>query len=348
MTEGQMRFPGAPGTADRHPLSIQDVLDAFPYYVMIVTDDHRVVAANAALYQEFGVSAEEVIGSHCPASIHGLLDGERYPACPIDLAVSTGEDVTLEVHDEDTGRWMLTAAYSLARPGQRLFLHTALDITAHKKAEQRERDTLERLHETLIATANVTARAVEAKDPYTAGHQRRVAELSAAIATALGYDATSVEAVRVAGVVHDLGKIGIPSEILNKPGRLTAEEYDFIKQHPSIGSAILEPVDFPWPIAQIVQQHHERIDGSGYPHGLRDGDIMPESRIIAVADVVEAMSLPRPYRAGLGVESALEEIERGSGTLFDPDVVAACSRLFRDDGFVMAADEAGAPGFGVC
>jgi HD-GYP domain-containing protein (c-di-GMP phosphodiesterase class II) len=320
-------------------MSVQDVLDAFPHYVMIIGGDHRVLAANKALYDEFGISAENLIGQSCPSVVHGLPCGELYPNCPLDIAAATGTSATLELRDEESGRWLLTSAYPLSLPGQHLYLHTALDITGHKDAERRERESLLRLHETLLAAVNVTARAVEAKDPYTAGHQRRVAELSSAIATSLCDEGDCVDAVRVAAIVHDLGKIGIPSEILNKPGRLTFEEFDLIKQHPAIGSAILQPVEFPWPIAEIVLQHHERLDGSGYPLGISGDEIRLESRILAVADVVEAMSLARPYRAALGVDAALDEIERGAGKRFDADVVDACCRLFRQEQFVMTADD---------
>ena len=149
----------------------------------------------------------------------------------------------------------------------------------------------------------------------------------------MGLHGNKVEGVYMAGLVHDIGKISIPAEILNKPGKLEPEEFEIIKKHPQAGYEILKDIEFPWPLAEIVLQHHERWDGSGYPLGLRDGEILLEARILAVADVVEAMASHRPYRPALGVEVALKEIERGRGILYDPDVVDACIRVLTQLGF---------------
>ncbi|HPD96828.1 MAG TPA: response regulator [Synergistales bacterium] len=191
-------------------------------------------------------------------------------------------------------------------------------------------DALERA---LEETVYVLAKTVESKDPYNSGHQRRVAELGERIATRLGLDEFVRKSVFMAGMIHDIGKIQVPSEILSKPGKISAAEFDIIRQHPEAGYTILKPVHFPWPVADIVLQHHERIDGSGYPRGLKDGNIMIEARILSVTDVVEAMSSHRPYRPSLGIDQALEEIRQGSGTLYDPDVVAVCLELFENEGF---------------
>ena len=195
----------------------------------------------------------------------------------------------------------------------------------------------ERLQRSMEATVQVIASTVEMRDPYTAGHQRRVAELATAIARELGLSEDQVHAVHLAGVVHDLGKIHIPAEILSKPGRLSAVEFELIKSHPEAGYDILKGVDFPWPIAQIVFQHHERLDGSGYPRGLEADEILLEARILTVADVVEAMSSHRPYRPSLGVEPALQEISAKAGRCYDADVVRACLALFREKGFAFKA-----------
>ena len=195
----------------------------------------------------------------------------------------------------------------------------------------------ERLQRSMETTVQVIASTVEMRDPYTAGHQRRVAELATAIARELGLSEDQVHAVHLAGVVHDLGKIHIPAEILSKPGRLSAVEFELIKSHPEAGYDILKGVDFPWPIAQIVFQHHERLDGSGYPRGLEADEILLEARILTVADVVEAMSSHRPYRPSLGVEPALQEISAKAGRCYDADVVRACLALFREKGFAFKA-----------
>lgn len=183
------------------------------------------------------------------------------------------------------------------------------------------------------ATVQALALAVEKRDPYTAGHQRRVADLARSIALKMDVGQDVIDGIRMAGLIHDLGKIYIPSEILSKPGTLAEVDRAFIEMHPAAGYDILKEIDFPWPVAEIVFQHHERVDGSGYPQGLKADEILPEGRILAVADVVEAMSSHRPYRPALGVEYALETIEKDCATLFEPDVVRACMAVFQEDGY---------------
>ena len=195
------------------------------------------------------------------------------------------------------------------------------------------RKSFEKLRKTMEGTIQAMAMTVEKRDPYTAGHQRRVASLATAIAREMGVPDQQIEGLHLAGVIHDLGKIYVPAEILSKPARLNEIEFAMIKTHPQTGYEILKTIEFPWPIAQIVYQHHERIDGSGYPRGLDSGDILVEARILSVADVVEAMASHRPYRAALGADVALEEIERMRGSHFDPEPVDACLALFREGRF---------------
>lgn len=190
-----------------------------------------------------------------------------------------------------------------------------------------------RLKKTLLETVSAVAAMVELRDPYTAGHQRRVEQIATAIAHELQLPEQQIEALSLAAVVHDVGKIHVPSEILSKPGHLTDVEFSLIKQHPETGYDILKGIDFPWPIANIVRQHHERLNGSGYPHGLNGDDILLEARILAVADVIEAMASHRPYRPGLGIDTALEEVENNRDTLYDPAVTDAALTLFREKGF---------------
>ncbi|MDD5057002.1 MAG: PAS domain S-box protein [Sideroxydans sp.] len=215
----------------------------------------------------------------------------------------------------------------------------ARDITQRKQTEaalinalEQNQQHLAQMRDSLEDTVKAISSIVEVRDPYTSGHQVRVAALAAAIAKQMSLPEEQVHAIYLAGVVHDLGKIQIPAEILSKPGKLNAIEFRYIKTHAQAGFDILKDIKFPWPIAQMVLQHHERLDGSGYPQGLKDGDILPEARILAVADVVEAMSSHRPYRPGLGMEAALAEIGRGSGQQFDAAVVAACCKVVRDNG----------------
>ncbi len=189
-------------------------------------------------------------------------------------------------------------------------------------------ETLNKLQKTLRGTVQAIALTVEARDPYTSGHQKRVGALGAAIAREMDLPQDQIEAIRISGQIHDLGKISIPAEILSKPSRLSDDEFSLVKTHPRVGFNILKPVEFPWPVAKIILQHHERLDGSGYPQGLKAEAILVEARILAVADVIEAMSSHRPYRPALGLDRALEEINQNRGCLYDPAVVDACLKIF--------------------
>jgi PAS domain S-box-containing protein/putative nucleotidyltransferase with HDIG domain len=212
------------------------------------------------------------------------------------------------------------------------------DITARKSAEKELKESWERLHEALEGTIQAMALTIEIRDPYTAGHQRRVSKLSCAIAQDLGMSEFQVEGLRVAGDIHDIGKIYVPAEILSKPGQITAIEYGIIKTHPQVGFDILKTIKFPWPVAQIVLQHHERLDGSGYPLGLTGDQILKESRILTVADIVEAMSSHRPYRPAQGIDKALAEVTQNKGLFYDTDAVDACVKLFQESRFHFVED----------
>jgi len=207
------------------------------------------------------------------------------------------------------------------------------DVSDHRKAEEALRQSVRNLRRTLEETVTALAMTTEKRDPYTAGHQQRVARLASAMASKLGMETEQVEGVRVAGLLHDIGKIYIPAEILSKPAILTDMEMGIMKTHSEVGYDILKRVSFPWPVAQVVLQHHERMDGSGYPGGLSDGEILQDAKIIMVADVVEAMSSHRPYRAALGMQRALGEITAQRGRRYDPDAVDACLELFERDSF---------------
>jgi len=207
------------------------------------------------------------------------------------------------------------------------------DISERKKAEDALTTTITKLRKITGATIQAMAQTVEVRDPYTAGHQRRVADLARTIATHMGLDAEKIDGIRMAGAIHDIGKISVPAEILSKPGILTPIEFSLIKTHSQVGYEILKDIEFPWNIAQMVLQHHERMDGSGYPNGLRGDQILLESRILAVADVVEAMASHRPYRPAVGMEKALEEISAKRGLIYDPAAVDVCLRLFKEQLF---------------
>jgi len=221
--------------------------------------------------------------------------------------------------------------------GRRALAVLALDVTERLRMEERIASYLQRLERAMNGTAQAIAGMMDQRDPYTAGHERRVGEIAAAIAAEMGLPEDTQRGLRVAGDLHDIGKIGVPAEILVKPTQLTPIEFALIQEHPEKGHDILKNIDFPWPIAGVAHQHHERIDGSGYPRGLKGDQMVLEARILAVADVLEAMSSHRPYRPGLGIDKALEEIENKAGQYYDANVVAACLRLFRERGYRIPA-----------
>jgi len=207
------------------------------------------------------------------------------------------------------------------------------DVTQLKKMAKKLRESYERLRKSFQQFIKAMAKIVESRDPYTAGHQERVAELAVAIAKEMRLSEGKIEAIQMAGLLHDMGKIAIPVEILTKPAKLSELEFTLVKTHPQVAYEVLKEIDFPWPVAEIIYQHHERWDGSGYPRGLKDDEILLEARILAVADVVEAMCSHRPYRPAYSIEEALEELTRNKGKLYDPEVVEACVKLFKEKKF---------------
>jgi len=219
-------------------------------------------------------------------------------------------------------------------------LGVARDITEQKENERAllegQKVLAERnasLQKAWVQTIAVLGQTAEAKDPYTAGHQKRVAKLASAMAQKMNLEEETVQSIHMAALLHDIGKIQIPGELLSKPGRLSDLEMELIRTHSKVGWEIMSTIDLPWNLAEIIYQHHERLNGSGYPRRLQEGEILLEAKIIAVADVTEAMMSHRPYRAALGIDQALEEIEKGKGALYDPAAAAACISLFAEDGF---------------
>ena len=207
------------------------------------------------------------------------------------------------------------------------------DITERKKAEEQLKGSFKKLQKTMEDSIYSISLVTEARDAYTAGHQRKVSKLAVALAEEMGFPKDKVEGIKIAALIHDVGKINLPAEILSKPSKLNEMEFGLIKNHPKTGYDILKTIDFPWPIAGIVLQHHEKINGSGYPRGLKGDEILLEAKIIGVADVVEAMSSHRPYRPALGIDKALKEISQNRGIIYDLEVVNACLKLFKEKGF---------------
>jgi len=217
-------------------------------------------------------------------------------------------------------------------------LAIARNITARKIAEELRAAGTKQAVYALEQTIQSLAMLAEMKDSYTAGHQRRVANLACVIARGMNLDSSTIQGLRLAGLIHDIGKIRVPAEILTSTRRLSPPEMELIKVHPAVAFEVLRSIDFPWPIAETVYQHHERLDGSGYPRRLTGDHIIIEARILAVADVVEAITAERPYRKAIGIDAALEEISKQSGTRFDASAVDACIQVFRKKEFSLGEE----------
>lgn len=315
------------------------LLDSSLDCIIAINHSGIVVEYNRAAETVFGYSAAEAIGQR----LDELIIPERYRSqhrAALAHYLQTGEgDIIgrrVEVHalTKFGGEIPVELTVLPIHPGRSPYFTAYLrDITERKAAEEKIRDYSVRLKASLIETINSVSATIELRDPYTAGHQRRVAALSYAIGLELGLDAHRLEGLYFGGLVHDIGKIVVPREVLNDRGQLSIEAWKSIHLHPATGYKIVKSVHFPWPIATMILQHHERLDGSGYPNGLIGDDIILESRIISVADVLEAIRSARPYRDAKGIVSALDEITRWSGARFDADAVAACRHLIIERGF---------------
>jgi PAS domain S-box-containing protein len=261
-----------------------------------------------------------------------IATGEVQPSYELELRTKSGRHVWVEVHEapvlENGKVTSIVGSLTDITTRRRAELESQQSLAALKIANEDLHAVHQRLLGTMDATIRTIAKTVEVRDPYTAGHHRRVSELSVRIAREMELEEEMIKAIELAAVIHDLGKIQVPAEILSKPGRLSEIEFGLVKIHPTVGYKLLKDIDFPWPLAEIIHQHHERMDGTGYPRGLKGDQITLESRIICVADTVEAMSSHRPYRPALGIDRALEQIKLDRGTHYDPQVVDACLRVF--------------------
>jgi len=244
---------------------------------------------------------------------------------------------------DGTKRIVAVDSTTIILDGRRVIMGVLQDVTERMRAQEEIRNYITRIEAMIAGTVNSISIMVELRDPYTSGHERRVGELSAAIAAKMGLDENTQRGLRYAGAVHDVGKLAVPADLLSKPGRLTAVEFELVKAHAAQGYEVLKGIESPWPLAEVARQHHERMDGSGYPRGLKGEEILLEARILAVADVMESMSSHRPYRPALGIDKALEEIERGKGVHYDAAAVEACLAVFRDGSFSFDAQSGSAP-----
>ena len=319
---------------------------------LICDNDENIIFANDATMRLYGTTDKnDIIGKNVSnlidkREIHNFFVNnkkeETFTTFEHNLMTNTDETIPVE------SSIAVMRDIDLNQIG---FVYITRDIRERKKVEneiQDYRDHLEdlvdartkelhesvqKLHKTLEGVVQSMANTVESRDPYTAGHQKRVAEIAGSIARIMGLPEDTIDSIKIAGLVHDVGKIYVPAEILSRHGDLDEVEFLMVKKHPQVGYNILKSIDFPWPIAEIVFQHHEKINGSGYPQGLKSDEILLEAKIICVADVVEAMTIHRPYREGLGLEEALKEIDGNKGIFYDEKVALACLKLFREEGY---------------
>jgi PAS domain S-box-containing protein/putative nucleotidyltransferase with HDIG domain len=312
---------------ERYRTLFEDSRDA----IYISSEQGDLIDFNQSTTDLFGYSREELVGMDIKAV---FVNTDEYNRMQEELAQkgSVREfEAKLRKRDGTEMDCLITSTVRRARDKSILGYQGIIrDISELVSGRKELEKTLGQLSKALRGTIQAMALTVETRDPYTAGHQQRVTELARAIATELGIEGDRIQGIRLAGVIHDIGKISVPGEILSKPGKISENELCIIKGHSQVGHDILKPIDFPWPIALIVQQHHEKMDGSGYPGGISGESILLEARILTVADVVEAMASHRPYRAALGIDVALSEISKGRGTLYDPKVVDACLKLFKE------------------
>ncbi|MDD5647881.1 MAG: PAS domain S-box protein [Dehalococcoidia bacterium] len=327
--------------------------DIAPTAAMLINQDTTIAAINTGFEVLSGYSKEEIEGKKSWIEFVAGDDQPRLKRYHLMRQIDSESapstfDFKLVCRDGST-RDVVVYMSPVQDTGQ--LSATLIDLATHRKAEIAEKEaqdeeigylrqtgervvrSLEQLHKTVRDIVAAMARIIEMRDPYTAGHQERVAKLAVAIAGAVGMSEEQLEGIEIAAKIHDIGKVYVPMEILSKPGTLTAIERQIIQTHAQGSYEMLKPVEFPWPVAEVSLQHHERLDGSGYPRGLKGDDICIDARILMVADVVEAMASPRPYRPSLGIEAALQEISENAGVLYDEDVTAICLSLFREKDF---------------
>jgi PAS domain S-box-containing protein len=310
------------------------LVDNIDLGINLIDANHNIMTINVSQSKRLKKSMSDLIGKKC-FRVFQKRDAVC-PNCPGVQTMATGQPAEVEVegirHDQSRSQVRLQAFPVFGQDGTATgFIEVAEDITERKEVEKSLLEHREALQHSFFGTAEALSKVIEDRDPYTSGHSAGVAGLTEAMARLMGFSEDELTGIYIAGVLHDIGKMTVPVEILVKPGRLTDMEMSLIQIHPQAGYEILKGIDFPWPVAQATLQHHERMDGSGYPQGLMGDEIILEARILAVADVVDAMTHHRPYRPAFSVQDAVEEISKGRGRLYDPQVVDACLEVLEGE-----------------
>ncbi|MFH1938747.1 MAG: HD domain-containing phosphohydrolase, partial [bacterium] len=315
---------------------LQMIMDSVPAIIFYKDTEGRIIRANKTLANSLKVPVKDIVGKTAE-ELFPKEQAEKMRKDDREVIISgkPKRNIIQPYTTPDGIRWLITDKIPYRDKEGKVtgVIGLSKDITVQRKAEQKLQQSYQRLKKTMDAAIDTMSKIIEAKDPYTSGHQHRVCQLAVPLVQELGLPEDKIEGIRIASLIHDIGKIGLPTEILSKPSKLTDIEFSLIKGHSQIGYDILKSIDFPYSVAKIILQHHERLDGSGYPQGLKGEDILLEARIIGLVDVVEAMSSFRPYRPALGIDKALEEITQNKGILYDPEVVDACLKLFKEKGF---------------
>ena len=314
--------------------------DALEDMVVVISNDCNIQRCNKALTKYLGLAFSEIVGQPCYNIMHGV--DTQPPVCPQREVMATGKARVQDYFDPKTGRlFSLTVSPISSDDGKVMgSVHLYRDITEHRRQEKERMKLGRAITEGLEATTMALTNMVDSRDPYTSGHSQRVAELAVKVATHMGLSSDELEGIKFCGLLHDIGKGSIPLDILNRPGRLTEHELGIIREHPTTAYRILENISFPWPVARVVYEHHERLDGSGYPQGLLGEQTHPWSKLLAVCDVVEAMTSHRPYRPAHSMHDAFTVLKEGAGSHFDPEIVkAAVEALGSDDRRVTVVDD---------
>jgi PAS domain S-box-containing protein len=315
---------------------LQIILDSVPAIIFYKDIEGRFIRVNKTLANSLQVPIKDIVGKTTEELFpKEQAENMRKDDQEVIISGKLKRNIIQPYTTPDGIRWLITDKIPYKDKKGKItgVIGLAKDITGERKSEEELRQSYQKLKKTMNATINTMSSIIETKDPYTSGHQHRVCQLAIRIAQEMTLSKDKIEGIRIASLIHDIGKIGLPIEILSKPTKLSDLEFSLIKNHSQIGYDILKFIDFSYPVARIVLQHHERPNGSGYPNNLKGDKILLEARIIGVADVVEAMSSYRPYRPALGIDKALEEISKNKGILYEPKVVDACLKLFKEKGF---------------